>query len=398
MADTALLQGGGVDSASSHYHNLVPHAEGSARRVPFMYTSSLDSVRVFMLTSTSVFLTFWNLLPTEIKQMILCFMTIADLYHFSNIDPEVRYFCRHCEELITKLFINRIIELRPPMFRLYIRSFSPALGTFLCRLYQRRRFPASPPFRNLLLISHRFPIAVALAHQMALSQPACDTETLTKRVNTLTPGVILLCEFFERYRAKLASFVNDRANAIYFSNASPGITRRRLKIVQIERDILTNGFRYPAVPILYATYLWLIDLLDFKFPIPYLVGSITTYHEITLFGGLETVLDAIQDQNANLQIRQNVVASRLCRAVSGVLPARFTAVHLPASELVPTLEASTVGKMKRMTRSAGSFPCVANVAYFGLPAARSFEPVESIKRQLIRFAWAAGWVGMDLMV
>ena len=291
-----------------------------------------------MLTSTSLSLTFWNLFPPEIKQMILCFMTIADLYHFSNSDPAVRCFCRHCEELITKLFINRIIELRPPIFRLYIRSFSPALAAFLCRLYQRRRIPACPPFRNLLLVGHRFPHRCSSCppnkwhyHDLHVTQRLLQCASTPSRARRHTAVRILSSSTVP----KLASFVTDPANAICFSNASPGITRRRLKIVQIERDILTNGFRisqpFPSSTILHASGSSSIFSIS-QFPIPHLVASITTYHENHPLRrrprkspwrhpGPETL--------TNLHIRQqHVVASRLCRAVSAVLPARFTTVHL----------------------------------------------------------------------
>ena len=220
---------------------------------------SLCSLSLFLLTFTSPFLTTWNPSPPEIKQMIMCSMTIAELYHFSDVDPVIRYSCKLHEELITKTFINRLIESRPPTLRgrRLVRSFSPALATFLRRLCLRRDVPASPPFRGLFLFDHRFSIVTALAYNMASSlewRDRCNQATFTKHVNTLMPGVILLGELFEQTRARLASFVTDPANVIYFSNASPGIARRRFKIVQIQRDYLTNHYRFPAVHLLYATY------------------------------------------------------------------------------------------------------------------------------------------------
>lgn len=167
-----------------------------------------------MLTFTSIVLAIWNLSPPDIKQLILCFV---DLYHFSNVHPAVRYFCKLHRELVNKSFIDRLIGSRSLAFGGCSLSSSPALGAFLHKL----SLPTSSPIRSLLLIHHRFPIATALTYQMAQSQPARDIETFTRRVNTLTPGVILLCNFFEQYRAKSASFVTNPTNPIYFSNASP---------------------------------------------------------------------------------------------------------------------------------------------------------------------------------
>ncbi|KAL9076299.1 MAG: hypothetical protein Q9161_001015 [Pseudevernia consocians] len=332
------------------------------------------------------------------------------------------------EQFISEPFIGGLQGSQPPTVQSTLIPYfpSPSLYASVQKICQGRQKPDSRPFEALFLMQYRFPIAMALAYEMTLSRPLSrPLSRLTgnrQLINALTPGLILLGEFLDTFRARVADFVTDPANAGYFSFSSPKTFLRRGMTKKIEREILAKGYESRGISLIHATYLWLVELLknnshaiDFlrrrssfnrvisplSRPGPGIFECVSTIHDIFLFGGLETVLVACQTfPNAAHIDPRHTIASRLCTAVSAPLPTQFTPVQLPASDLVPVLEASTAAKMKMMLSGVHGdwdLVCPANMAHFSLAPADTDVQRDDIKYGLMEDITAPDWNVTELL-